>query len=47
MGIYPYPLPTPQDEDDARLYALIGKMSVDELTELAERLRKDLNGETS
>ena len=43
MGFYPYPMPTPQNEEDARLYAVIGQMSMDELAEFADRLRKEIN----
>ena len=42
LGYYPYPLPTPKTEEQVRVYEAIGKMSLDELNEFAEKLKEEL-----
>ena len=47
LGYYPYPLPTPKTEEQVRVYEAIGKMSLDELNEFAEKLKEKLPQEES
>lgn len=47
LGYYPYPLPTPKTEEQVRVYEAIGKMSLDELNEFAEKLKEELPQEES
>lgn len=47
LGYYPYPLPTPKTEEQVRAFEAIGKMSLDELAKIAEKLKEELLQEES
>lgn len=40
LGYYPYPLPTPKTEEQIRAFEIIGRMSLDELAEYAEKIKE-------